>query len=120
MAGLVLPRSVDGVWPMVHELFAEQGYNGVDTPGTFIYESEWRTDVAPSKDAGNQSRYRAQGIRLPGEQSRVVLTRFVRSPSGDPLSEARDFELELLLYARVDPRGAEALERSLSAPSSRQ
>lgn len=116
MAGLVLPRSIDEVWPLARELLSEQGYNGVDEPGTFQYQSEWREEVAPSRFSGKLTRYRAQGIRLPESRCRVVLTRFVRSKElglgpAEPSEGTRDFEMELLLYKKVDPDAAELLER---------
>src|SRR3954468_24447594 len=79
MAAMVLPRSLDEVWPAARELLSEQGFNGVDEPGTLQYESEWREAAAPERFAGKLVRYRAQGIRLPESQSRVVFTRFVRA-----------------------------------------
>jgi hypothetical protein len=125
MAGLVLPRSIDEVWPLAHELLSEQGYNGVDQPGTLEYRSEWREDVAPSRFEGKLTRYHAQGIRLPESRCRVVLTRFVRPKElgrgpPDPSEGTRDFEMELLLYKKVDPDGGAALEREANDPSSRR
>src|SRR5262245_30734149 len=72
MAAMVLPKAIDDVWPLARELLSEQGFNGVDDPGTLQYESEWREAVAPERFAGKLVRYRAQGIRLPESQSRVV------------------------------------------------
>src|SRR5438552_13476494 len=63
MAELVLPRAIDEAWPLAHELLSEQGYNGVDVPGAFQYESEWREDVPPSRFAGKLTKFSAQGIR---------------------------------------------------------
>jgi len=127
MAALVLPRSVEDVWPLLREMLSEQGFNGVDEPGTLQYESEWKEESAPSRFAGKLVRYHAQGIRLPESRSRVVLTRFVRKKELGrgpvELSEGtRDFEMELLLYKKVDPDAAALLERQAGAsgPSSRR
>ena len=127
MAALVLPKSIDAVWPLLRELLSEQGFNGVDEPGTLQYESEWREELAPSRFAGRLVRYRAQGIRLPEARSRVVLTRFVRKKElgRGPASDSegtRDFEMELLLYKKVDPDAAALLERQagVNGPSSRR
>jgi hypothetical protein len=125
MAAMVLPKSIDEVWPLARELLSEQGFNGVDDPGTLQYESEWREAAAPERFAGRLVRYRAQGIRLPESQSRVVFTRFVRARELGrgpvDLSEGtRDFEMELMLYKKVDPDAAALLERQVSDPSSRR
>ena len=127
MAALVLPRSIDAVWPLLREVLSEQGFNGIDEPGTLRYESEWKVEEAPSRFAGKLVRYHAQGIRLPESRSRVVLTRFVRARELGrgpvELSEGtRDFEMELLLYKKVDPDAAALLERQAGAsgPSSPQ
>jgi hypothetical protein len=121
MAALVLPRPIDDVWPMAHELLSEHGYNGTDEPELLEYQSEWREDVEPSRFAGKLTRYRAQGIRLPEGRCRVVFTRYVRAPERgrgpvDPSEGTRDFEMELLLYKKVDPDAAAVLEREATAP----
>ncbi|HEY8210627.1 MAG TPA: hypothetical protein VIG99_24255 [Myxococcaceae bacterium] len=123
MAAMVLPKPIDEVWPLARELLSEQGFNGVDDPGTLQYESEWREAAAPERFAGKLVRYRAQGIRLPESQSRVVFTRFVRAKALGrgpvDLSEGtRDFEMELMLYKKVDPDAAALLERRATGPSS--
>ena len=127
MAALVLPGSIDAVWPQLRELLSEQGFNGIDEPGTLRYESEWKVEEAPSRLAGRLVRYHAQGIRLPEDRSRVVLTRFVRKQElgrgpPEPSEGTRDFEMELLLYKKVDPDEAALLERRAgsSDPSSRR
>jgi len=127
MAALVLPRPITDVWPMARELLSEQGFNGVDDPQTLEYESEWREPLAPERFAGKLVRYRAQGIRLPEFRCRVVFTRFVRNKElgrgPAELSEGtRDFEMELMLYKKVDPDAAAVLEREAapSGPSSRR
>jgi len=83
--------------------------------------------VAPSPRAGKLTRYLAQGIRLPESRCRVVLTRFVRAPAlgkgpEEPSEGTRDFEMDLLLYKKVDPDAAALLERRAAAsdPSSRR
>lgn len=125
MAALVLPRSIDDVWPLARELLSEQGYNGTDEPGLFQYESEWREEVAPSRLAGKLTRYRAQGIRLPEARCRVVFTRYVRDQERgraptDESEGTRDFEMELSLYKKVDPDAAALLEREATSPSERR
>lgn len=125
MAALVLPRPITEVWPLARELLSEQGFNGVDDPETLQYESEWREPTAPERFAGKLVRYHAQGIRLPEFRCRVVFTRFVRNKEmgrgPTELSEGtRDFEMELMLYKKVDPDAAAMLEREASGPSSRQ
>lgn len=122
MAALVLPRPITEVWPLARELLSEQGFNGVDEPETLQYESEWREPVAPERFAGKLVRYRAQGIRLPEFRCRVVFTRFVRAKELGrgpvELSEGtRDFEMELMLYKKVDPDAAALLEREAGAPN---
>jgi len=125
MAAMVLPRPITEVWPMARELLSEQGFNGVDDPETLQYESEWREPTAPERFSGKLVRYHAQGIRLPEGHCRVVFTRFVRGKElgrgpVEPSEGTRDFEMELMLYKKVDPDAAALLERQASGPSSRQ
>src|SRR5262245_19344417 len=56
-AQVVYPIPLDEVWPSARELLSENGYNGIEIPGSYQYESEWREEMAPSRIAGTFSKY---------------------------------------------------------------
>jgi hypothetical protein len=78
-AQVVYPMPLEEVWQSARELLSEQGYNGLEAPGSFTYESEWREEMAPSRIAGTFTKYLVRGIRMPDDRCRVVFTKMVKS-----------------------------------------
>lgn len=85
-AQVVYPIPLDEVWTSARELLSEQGYNGIEAPGTYQYESEWREEMAPSRIAGTFTKYLVRGIQLPNDHCRIVFMKVVKSARDQSVS----------------------------------
>jgi hypothetical protein len=85
-AQVVYPMPLEEVWPAARELLSEQGYNGIEAPGSYQYESEWREEMGPSRIAGTFTKYLVQGTRMPNDHCRVVFIKVVKSARDQSIS----------------------------------
>ena len=75
----VYEAKIEDVWPHVREMFEEQGYSVMNTPGEFLLETSWKEEMAGSKVAGYWHKYMAVGVPLTGGRCQVQIVRLSKS-----------------------------------------
>lgn len=114
----VYQQPLEAVWPQAMQLIREEGYTGKEVPGAFLYQSEWKEELAGA--VTHYTRYLVEGRPAQGAGCTVHFIKVTRSSGGGAPGGARQAEDINLESARSpgSQAGMAGSEQNKAAPLS--